>query len=147
MCLGIACMSKRESSTEYALYNFLLEEYVCIPHSKEIQCDRVKTTTNILVILNLDKKKSLILRNHLVFPKQHVVTLCALVFPVCLGGYLPWRMHCTVFSQNNMCEYIILRKYSVAEYRQPCMFYKYLIWTRRNASICEITLFFLNNTL
>ena len=115
MCFGVACMSKHESSTEYALYNFLLEEYVCIPHLKEIQCDRVKTTTNILVILNLDKKKSLILRNHLVFPKQHVVTLCALVLLVCLSGCLPQRMNCTVFSQKKMCEYIILRKYRVAE--------------------------------
>ena len=80
MCFGVA--SKCVSSTENALYSFLSEEYERIPHFKEIQCCRVKTTMNVLEILNLDEKKSLILRNYLVFPKQHVVTLFALVLCV-----------------------------------------------------------------
>ena len=57
MCFGVACMSKCVSSTENALYSFLTEEYVQKPHFKEIQCCRVKTTRNVLEILNLDKKK------------------------------------------------------------------------------------------
>ena len=73
------------------------------------------TTTNVLEILNVDEKKSLILRNYLLFPKEHVVTLCALVLHVFLSVYLPKRMHCTVFSRNYMREYHCLRKYSVAE--------------------------------
>ena len=79
MCFAVACMSKRVSSTENALHNFLSEKYVRIPHFKEIQGCRVKTTTNVLEILNRDHKKSLIERFYPVFPKQHVVTLCALV--------------------------------------------------------------------
>ena len=79
MCFGVACMSKSVSSTEKALYNFLLEEYVRIPHFKEIQCCIVKTTMNVLEILNLDEKKSLILRNYHVYPNKKVVTQCALV--------------------------------------------------------------------
>ena len=79
MCFGGACMSKRVSSTQNGLYNFLSEEYVRIPHFKEMQCWRVKTTRNILETLNPDEKKSHIVQNYLVFPKQHVVTLCALV--------------------------------------------------------------------
>ena len=122
MCFGVVCMSKRVSSTQYALYNFLSEEYVGIPHFKEIQVCRVKTTTNVLELLNLDEKISLILRNYLVFPKQHVLTLHDLVLHVCLIMYLPQRKHSTVFSLKYMCEYHILRKYSVAELRQPRMY-------------------------
>ena len=85
MCFSLAYVSELVSSTENALYNFLLEEYVRIPHFKEIQCCRVKTTTNVLEILNVDEKKSLILRNYLVFPKQQVVNLCAVVLHVCLS--------------------------------------------------------------
>ena len=92
-------MCKCVSSTENALYSFFLEEYVRIPHLKEIQGCRVKTATNVLKILNLDEKKSLILRNYLVCPKQHVVTLCALVLRVCLSMYLPQRKYCTVVSE------------------------------------------------
>ena len=84
MCFSFGCVSELVSSTENALYNFLLEEYVRIPHFKEIQSFRVKTTTNVLEILNVDEKKSLILRNYLVFPKQQVVNLCAVVLHVCL---------------------------------------------------------------
>ena len=69
MFFGGACMTKCVSFPENALYNFLSEEYVCIPPFKEIQGCRVKTTMNVLEILNLDEKKSLILRNYLVFPK------------------------------------------------------------------------------
>ena len=103
MCFGVAYMSKRVSSTENALHIFLLELYVRIPHFKEIECCRVKTTMNVLEILNMDEKKSLILQNCLVFLKQHVATLCALVLSVCLSVYLPQRMHCPVFSRNYMC--------------------------------------------
>ena len=115
MCFAVTCMSKPVSATEIALYNFLSEEYVRIPHFKKIQHCTVKTTTNVLEILNLDGMKSLILQNYLVFPKQHIVILCALVFPVCLSVYLTQRKHSTVFFQNYMSEYHILRKYSVAE--------------------------------
>ena len=115
MCFGVACISKHVSSTEFAMNSFLPKVYVSIPHFKETQCCRVKTTRNVLEILNLDVKKSSIVRNHLVFPKQHVVTLFALVLGVCLSVYLSQRMHCTVFSQKNMCKYIILKKYSVTE--------------------------------
>ena len=115
MGFGAACMSKRVSSIENALYNFLSEEYVRIPHFKEIQCCRIKTTTNVLEILNLDEKKSLILLNYLVFPKKHIVLLCAFMLRICLSVYLPQRMHCTVFSRKCMCEYHILRKHSIAE--------------------------------
>ena len=115
-------MSKSVSSTEYALFSFLFEEYVGIPKFKEMQGCRVKVIMNVLRILNLDEKKSLILRNYHVFPKQNIVTLCTLVVRVCLSVYLPQRMHCTVFSQKNMCEYHILRKYNVAEQRQPRMY-------------------------
>ena len=108
-------MSKHVSSTENALFNFLLEEYVCIPHFKEIQGCRVKTTMDVLEILNLIEKKSLILTNSLFCPKETVVTLCPLVLRVCLSLYLPQRMHCTIFCLKNMCEYHILQKYSVAE--------------------------------
>ena len=115
MCFGVAFMSKRVSSTENALHIFLLELYVRIPHFKEIECCRVKTTMNVLEILNMDEKKSLILQNYLVFLKQHVVTLCASVVRVCLSVYPPQRVHCTIFSLKNMCEYNLLRKYNVAE--------------------------------
>ena len=91
-------MSKPVSSTEIAVYNFLSEEYVRIPHFKEIKGCRIETTKNVLEILNLVEKKSLILTNYLVFPKQHVVPLCALVLHVCLSMYLPQSMHYTVFS-------------------------------------------------
>ena len=62
MCFGVACMSKNVSSTENALYNFLSEEYVRIPHFKKIQGCRVKIATNVLEILNREHKKSLIER-------------------------------------------------------------------------------------
>ena len=61
MCFGVVSMSKCLSFTENALYTILLEEYVRIPHFKGIQGCRVKTRTNVLEILNLDEKKSLML--------------------------------------------------------------------------------------
>ena len=88
MCFGVACMSKRVSSTENSLYSFLSELYVQILHFKEIQGCRIKITTNVLEILNRDEK-SRIVRNYFVFPKQHIVTLCALVLNVYLSIYLP----------------------------------------------------------
>ena len=100
MCFAVACMSKRVSSTENAVYIFLSEEYVRIPNFKEKQCCRVKTNRNVLDILNLDEKKSRIVRNYLVFPTQHVVTLCALGLRVFLSVYLPQRMHCTILSEE-----------------------------------------------
>ena len=115
MCFAVTYMSKPVSATKIALYNFLSEEYVQIPHFKDIQGCRVKTTMNVLEIHNLDETKSLILQNYHVFPNQKGVTLCALVLGVCLSVYLPQRMHCKIFSPKNMCEYHILWKYSVAE--------------------------------
>ena len=109
MCFGGACMSKPVSSTENGLYNFLAEEYVRIPHFKEIECCRVKATTNVLEIHNPNRKKSLIVQNYLVCPKQHVVTLCALVLGVFLSVYLSQRLHCTIFCLKNMCKYHIYR--------------------------------------
>ena len=108
-------MTKRVSSTEYALYNFLSEEYFRIPHFKEIHHCRVKKTTNVLELLNLDEKISRIVQNYLVFRNQHVVPLCALLLRVCLSVNLPQRLYCTVFSWKNMCEYHIVRIYRVAE--------------------------------
>ena len=104
MCICVACMSKHVSSTVYAMYYFLLDECVCIPQFKEIQGFKVKTTMNVLKLLNLDEEKALILWNYHVFPKQNIVNLCALVLGVCLNMYLPQRMHCTVFYPKNMCE-------------------------------------------
>ena len=89
MCFGVACMSKRVSSTENALYSFLSELYVRILHFKEIQGCRIKFTRNVLEILNRDEKKFRIVRNYFVFPKLHIVTLCALVLNVYLSIYLP----------------------------------------------------------
>ena len=79
MCFGVACMSKHVSSTENALYNFLSELYVRITLFKEIRCCRVKTTTNVLEILNREDKNSCIVPNYLVFPNRRGVTVCALV--------------------------------------------------------------------
>ena len=98
-----------------ALYSFISKVYGRIRYFKEIQCGRVQTTTSVLEILNLDEKNSPIMRNYLVFPKQHGVNLFALVLLVCLSLYFPQRMHCTIFSRRNMCENHILRKYRVAE--------------------------------
>ena len=108
VCLGMY-LSHRKHCTVFS------EVYVWIPHFKEIQCCRIKTTTNVLETLNSDKEKSRIVRNYLVFPKGHVLSLWALVLPVCLSMYLPQSMHCTIFSRKNLCEYHILRKYMVAE--------------------------------
>ena len=102
MCFDVACMSKCVSSTENALYSFPLEEYVQITHCKEIQGCRVKSPMNVLEILNREDKNSCIVPNNLVFPKQHIVTLCALVLRVCLSMYLP--QECTVqFSLRRIC--------------------------------------------
>ena len=115
MCCGVAFMAKCIYSKANVLYSFLSGVYVWIPFYKEIQCCSIKTTTNLLEILNVNEKTLSIVWNYLVSPKQHVITLCALVVHVCLSMYLPQRMHCTIFSLKNMCEYHILRKYSVAE--------------------------------
>ena len=115
MCFGVEWKSMLISCIKCAPYILLSEEYVWIPHFKEIQGCRVKTTTNVLETLNRDHKKLPNVQNYLVFPKQHVVTLCALVLHEYLSGYLPNRMHCTVFSREYLCEYHILRKYCVAE--------------------------------
>ena len=109
VCLRIYLIQRMHWTVLYRKY---IGEYDIF---KEIQCCIVKTTTNVLEILNLDGKNSHILKNYLVFPKQHIVTLYAFVLLVCLSLYLPQRMHCTIFSWKNMCEYHILRKYTVAE--------------------------------
>ena len=144
MCFGVACMSKRVSSSENALYNFLSEEYVRIPLFKEIQCCRAKTTTNVLDILNLDEKKSLIVRNYLVFPKQQDVTLCALGFCVFLSLYHPqscnvqfsvwWKYANTTFIEIQCCR--VKTNTNVLEILN-CAWW--------NPSVCEIIVFFLNN--
>ena len=113
LCVYLSVYLHRECTV--ALYSFISKVYGRIRYFKEIQCCRVKTNVNELEILNLDEKNSFIVRNYLVFPKQQVLTLCALILLVCLSLYFPQWMHCTIFSQKNMCEYHILRKYRVAE--------------------------------
>ena len=107
MCFGVACMSKLVSSKEKKLNSFLSNVYVQIPHFKEKQGCKIKSNMNVLEILNLDEKKSHIVQNYLLFPKQQAVTLCAFVLRVSLSMYLPQRMHCRVFSWEYMCEYHI----------------------------------------
>ena len=74
-------------------------------------------------------RKSRILRNYLVFPKQHVVTRKALVLHVCLSMQPQKRKHGRVFSRKNMSQYDDLWKSRIV--RNQLVFPKQHVVTRK----------------
>ena len=79
-------------------------------------------------------RKTCIVRNYLVFPKQHVVTRKALVLHVCLSLQPQTRTHRRVFSRKYMSEYHVLRKSRIV--RNYLVFPKQHVVTRKDLVLC-----------